>query len=35
MTRRVLYLLEGTDASINGVLDTLNLILHLIRDRIA
>lgn len=35
MTRRVLCLLEGTDTSIKGVLDTLNLILHLIRDRIA
>jgi len=28
----LLYFLEGPDTSINGILDTLNLILHLIRD---
>lgn len=32
MTRGVLCLLKGSDTSINGVLDTLNLMLRLIRD---
>ena len=32
MTRGVLCLLKGPDTGINGVLDTLNLVLRLIRD---
>ena len=32
MTRGVLCLLKGPDTGVNGVLDSLNLILRLIRD---